>query len=542
MTLGKYHDDEEPEKVDITPPPSDDESDARGNGPESVGAMLRLTLWIAFAAWIFNFDHGYTGAILIMPSYKKAFGTCTTHLLNPSTGAIVEHCTITPIQQSLISLNYLFTGIGGGLSGVTGQYTGRRGGIQIGCILAIIGAAGMLGTGAGQTGSFTHYMVCKCISAIGLGQLSASSLTYSSECIVASKRGVSLGLYNIGLALGNVASSAVCAGSAQLEPHNNWQWKTPILCQIPMGILLGAGILMFPESPRWLLNQGEGKENDARRALSILYRIPPSSSAITSQIEEIKNHIKTERMIAESTSWFQIYQKKQIRRTCTSALIMVGMSITGIQFVQPYATTFLRGVGISNPYLINVIIGLCILGGSCLGPFAVEYGGRRLSILGGYSAMAACMLTLSSVSTALGPKGTSKLVIVVLLSLWSFVFGGTIAPSAGLASVEMHSVSLRTYGQANTTILYGLFSFGATFWTPYMLDPDHGNMGPNVGYFYAAVTVVIACLVFVLVPETAALTLEQIDGVFNSGVRPWKTSMAENKAIARARIQALSGE
>ncbi|KAJ5586412.1 hypothetical protein N7450_006199 [Penicillium hetheringtonii] len=537
MTLGKYHDDEEPEQVDITPPPSDDESDARGNGPESVGAMLRLTLWIAFAAWIFNFDHGYTGAILIMPSYKKAFGTCTTHLLNPSTGAIVEHCTITPIQQSLISLNYLFTGIGGGLSGVTGQYTGRRGGIQIGCILAIIGAAGMLGTGAGQTGSFTHYMVCKCISAIGLGQLSASSLTYSSECIVASKRGVSLGLYNIGLALGNVASSAVCAGSAQLEPHNNWQWKTPILCQIPMGILLGAGILMFPN-----LLGGEGKENDARRALSILYRIPPSSSAITSQIEEIKNHIKTERMIAESTSWFQIYQKKQIRRTCTSALIMVGMSITGIQFVQPYATTFLRGVGISNPYLINVIIGLCILGGSCLGPFAVEYGGRRLSILGGYSAMAACMLTLSSVSTALGPKGTSKLVIVVLLSLWSFVFGGTIAPSAGLASVEMHSVSLRTYGQANTTILYGLFSFGATFWTPYMLDPDHGNMGPNVGYFYAAVTVVIACLVFVLVPETAALTLEQIDGVFNLGVRPWKTSMAENKAIARARIQALSGE
>ncbi|CAI7576948.1 unnamed protein product [Penicillium pancosmium] len=520
MTLGKYHDDEEPEKIDITPLPCDDGSDTRGSKLDSTGAMLRLSLWMAFAA--------------------KAFGTCT-HLLNPTTGATVEHCSIAPIQQSLISLNYLFTGIGGGLSGLTGRYTGRRGNIQIGCILAIIGAAGMLGTGAGQAGSFTHYMVCKCISAIGLGQLAASSLTYSSECIVASKRGIALGLYNVGLALGNVASSAVCAGSAQLEPQNNWQWKTPILCQIPLGIFLGAGILMFPESPRWLLNHG-GREEDARRAFSILYRIPPSSPTITAQIEEVKNNIKAERMVAASTSWLQIYQKSQIRRTITSALIMVGMSITGIQFVQPYATTFLKGVGISNPYLINVIIGLCILGGACLGPFVVEYGGRRFAILWGYSAMAACMLVLSSVSTAFGGVGVSKMVIVILLSLWSFVFGGTIAPTAGLASVEMHSVSLRTYGQANTTVLYGLFSFGATFWTPYMLDPDHGNMGANVGYFYAAVTVMIACLVFVLVPETAALTLEQIDDVFNSGVRPWKTSMAENRAIARARIQALNGE
>ncbi|KAJ5099850.1 hypothetical protein N7532_006851 [Penicillium argentinense] len=540
MTLGKYHDDEEPEKVDFTPLPPDAGNETRAKGLNSTGAMLRLSLWVSFAAWLANFDHGYTGTILIMPSYRKAFGTCTNHLMNPNSGDIVEHCYITPLQQSLISLNYMFIGIGGGLSGITGRYTGRRGAIQIGCLLAIIGAAGMLGTGAGQAGSFIHYMVCKCISAIGIGQIMTSGLTYGSECIAADKRGYALGLYNIGLAMGNLASSAVCAGSAQLEPHNNWQWKSPILCQIPLGVVLGAGILMFPESPRWLLSHGEGREEDARRAFSMLYRIPPQSHEITAQIEEVKNHIKAERAIAASTSWSQIYQKSHIRRTSTSALIMIGMSITGIQFVQPYATTFLKGVGISNPYLINVIIGVCILGGSCLGPFIVEYGGRRFAIISGYSTMAACMLILSLVSTMLGRDGVSKIVIVVLLCFWSFVFGGTIAPSAGLASVEMHSVSLRTYGQANTTILYGIFSFGATFWTPYMLDPNHGNMGANVGYFYAGVTVVIACLVFALVPETASLTLEQIDDVFTSGVRPWKTSIAENKAIARARTEALN--
>ncbi|KAJ5573591.1 uncharacterized protein N7459_008018 [Penicillium hispanicum] len=508
--------------------------------PDSTGAMLRLSLWVSFAAWITNFDNGYSGTVLIMPSYRSAFGTCS-ELMNPTTGKVVEQCSITPLQQSLISLSYLFIGIGGGISGLTGRYIGRRGSIQIGCALAVIGAAGMLGTGGHASGSFLHYMVCKCISAVGIGNLISASVTYGSECIVAHKRGFALGLYNVGLAMGNVASSAVCAGSAQLEPGNNWQWKTPILCQIPLGIILGAGILMFPESPRWILTNDDSREAEARQAFSMLYRIDPYSEQITAQIEDVRAHIRSERASSATTSWLQIYHKSQIRRTFTSALIMVGMSVTGIQFVQPFATTFLKGVGISNPYLINVIIGLCILGGSLLGPFVVEHGGRRLAILSGYGAMAACMLIFSSVSSALGSDTTSKIVIVIFLCLWSFVFGGTIAPSAGLASVEMHSVSLRTYGQANSTIFYGIFSFGAVFWTPYMLDADYGNMGPNVGYFYAGVTVVIAIMAYLLVPETASLTLEQIDDVFNSGVRPWQTSTAANKATARAKGRELGG-
>lgn len=487
--------------------------------------MLRLSLWVSFAAWITNFDNGYSGTVLIMPSYKSSFGSCE-QVIDPNTYENIQYCSLTPLQESLISLNYLFIAIGGGIAGLTGQYIGRRGSIQVGCTLAVVGAAGMLGTG----GSFLRYMVCRSISAVGIGQLVAASVTYGSECIVASQRGLSLGLYNVGLAMGNVASSAVCAGSARLEPTNNWQWKTPILCQIPLGIILGAGILMLPESPRWLM--GHGREEEARNSFSVLYCQNPCSPDITAQIDDIRTHLANERAGAKSVSPYDIYRKKHVGRTLTSALIMVGLAITGIHFVQPYAALFLKGVGVSDPYLINVIIGLCILGGSFLGPFIVEYGGRRIAILSGYIVMAVCMLILSSVSSSLGNDETAKMVTVVLLCLWAFVFGGTIAPSANLASVEMHSVSLRTFGQANTTIFYGAFAFGATFWTPYMLDSDYGDMGANVGYFYAGVTAVIAVLIYFLVPETAGLTLEQIDGIFNSGTKAWKTSISKNKVIA----------
>ncbi len=132
-------------------------------------------------------------------------------------------------------------GVGGVLSGPSGHYLGRRGTSLFSCILTVIGAAGMLGT----SGSFLNYMACRCISAVGLAQVMAATSIYGAECIAASKRGFFLGLFNIGVAVGNVVASAVCAGSATLSAANDWQWKTPIIIQIPLGLLLGVGPRAF---------------------------------------------------------------------------------------------------------------------------------------------------------------------------------------------------------------------------------------------------------------------------------------------------------
>lgn len=70
-------------------------------------------------------------------------------------------------------------------------------------------------------------------------------------------RGLPLGLFNTGPALSNVSPAAVSDGSAQLAPNSDWQWKTPIICQIPLNLALGLGTLLLHESPRWLLIKGK---------------------------------------------------------------------------------------------------------------------------------------------------------------------------------------------------------------------------------------------------------------------------------------------
>lgn len=62
------------------------------------------------------------------------------------------------------------------------------------------------------------------------------------------------------------------------------------------------------------------------------------------------------------------------------------------------------------------------------------------------------------------------------------MFVGT---SVWIAATEQHNVRLRGYGQASTTMVYEIFGFAASFYGPYMLSVDYGNMGLTVGYFYA---------------------------------------------------------
>ncbi|KAJ5631262.1 mfs monosaccharide transporter protein [Penicillium longicatenatum] len=489
--------------------------------------MVYLTICVSGAAWIAEFDNGFAGIALVMPAFQKAFGHCEQ--VRDPTGAMIEQCVLTTLQQSLISVSILFMAVGCALAGFFGSVFGRRATIQIACLFCIVGAAGMLGT----SGSFLNYMVCKCINGVGIGQLLASSIIYGSECVVASKRGLLMGIYNIGLALGNVTAAGVCAGSATLSPKNDWQWKTPIICQIPLGVILGLGVMLFPESPRWLLLKG--KDEQARKSFAEFQSLDADSAAIRDQVEDVQRHLDFERTLDASTSWTEIYTSVNLRRTAVSALILVALAITGIQFVGPFAALFLSDLGLKNPYLVNAIVGLCIFGGAFIGPLVLDYGGRRFAMIYGYSAMAACMLILSAISTALGQHNPiSQTVVVVFLCIWAFVFGGFIGPSVWLASAEMHSVRMRTYGQANTTFFYEIFSFGATFWTPYMLNAQYGNMGSDVGYFYFGVTIAVLILVFLFVPETSRLTLEQIDDIFQSGRRAWKTSTKRNIAISRS--------
>ena len=509
---------------------SHDETLVDGHSPASVNDqpvtrnVIFFTAFISLSAYIASFDMSYAGTVLLMPAFNNAFGSCND-VPDPVSGKLMHLCRVTATQQSLISLTSLAIVVGSLLASPISQYLGRRINIQSGCLIVAVGAAGMLGT----SGSFLNYMVCKFISGVGLGMLYTGTIVYGVECAPPSKRGLLLSLYTIGLALGSAVANGVCAGTAKIV--GDWSWKTPIICQIPLSVLLGFGVMLFPDSPRWFFIKGN--EVGARKALSFFYQTDIHSSILTAAINEIQAYIKFEKEVSSTTSWTEIFRGKNRRRTFLAAGIFTGVAITGLQFVGTYSGIFLGGLGVGSPYTIVAIVTLCFFAGSLFGGIIIEFLGRRTAMIIGYSVCGSSMLIIAAVGSGLSQTSTIvKNVLVAFFCIWTFTFSACLAPAGWIATTEMHSVRLRQHGQAFGLGCNQIFSFGAAFWTPYMINPDYGNMGTDVGYFYFGITIFFLIITVFFMPETARLKLEQIDDYFESGLPAWKTSLARNKKIA----------
>ncbi|KAK3077114.1 hypothetical protein LTS18_011184, partial [Coniosporium uncinatum] len=70
-----------------------------------------------------------------------------------------------------------------------------------------------------------------------------------------------------------------------LRSYGSLQWRFPIGFQALFGVILIIGVLMFPESPRWLLKQG--KDMEAAELMAYLHNTGPDSDEVQDDIKEI---------------------------------------------------------------------------------------------------------------------------------------------------------------------------------------------------------------------------------------------------------------
>jgi len=239
----------------------------------------------------------------------------------------------------------------------------------------------------------------------------------------------------------------------------------------------------------------ENKESQARVALGRFLHKDHDSDAVNSQVREMQTYLEFEKVISSTTSFVEMFYKRALRRTLISVFLLMIPALGGTFFIIPSTALFLGGLGIKNPFLIAAIVGLCIFAGSLLSGFTVEYLGRRVCLLLGLSIMGASMLIFSAVSSGLGTHArVTQNVLVAFLCIWCFAFASTTSPALWVASAKMHSVRLRTHGQALSLFVNSVFAFAASFWTPYMISSQYGNMGTNVGYFYFGLLVVILAI------------------------------------------------
>ena len=147
--------------------------------------------------------------------------------------------------------------------------------------------------------------------------------------------------------------------------------------------------------------------------------------------------------------------------------------------------------------------------------FTIDRWGRRALLLSTFPFLSLTLLW-TGMSFYISNANTRMIMVTVGLYLYEVWFSPGEGPLPFTYSAEVFPVYIRDIGMSFATATTWCFSFIITFAWPQMLTA-FGNQGA-FGW-YAAWCAVLWGLILLFVPETKALTLEELDQVFNVGTR-----------------------
>lgn len=398
-------------------------------------------------------------------------------------------------DKELITSAILVGGIFGAL--VSGPISDRIGRKRTVLIVAGVFVFGAIGTAV--VTSVATLIATRFVLGLAVGAITQIMPVYIAEVAPAARRGSLVVLFQVMIAGGQLISYLVGFG-----PHGNWRLMF-LLAMVP-GIVLFLGMLRLPESPRWLVSQGE---HDKARA--VLTRIRGNEAQAAREVTDIMsvNH-------EEKGTWKDLRQR-WVRPALVAAIgISVLCQITGINAIIYYAPTILTdsGFGDSASLMASIGIGVVLLTMTIVGTQLVERWGRRKLMLIFIPPSVIALAVLGAAFLGGDPTGAERWVVVASMLAYIAFNGGSLSvviwllnseviplavrgKGTGLASVSMWISDLAV--SLSTLTLIGLIGASGTFW------------------MYGGISVLAFFFVLRFVPETKRRSLEDIEASLHAG-------------------------
>lgn len=280
-----------------------------------------------------------------------------------------------------------------------------------------------------------------------------------------------------------------------LAGSGNWRWMF-ISAVVPSVILL-AGLIFLPETPRWLA--AHGKFNEAARILEQI----EAPEKVARDLHELRRVTETDRFT------FRDLLVPRFRRPLIVGIVLAAFQqITGVNTIVYYAPTIFQMVGFSNAgnaILATFLIGAVGLSASITSMFLVDKAGRRLLLLISLAGMGVMLIHLALI---LGDPHPKKWLVVTDILLYLAAFDIGLGPVFWLLISEIYPTTIRAQAMSLATMAIWAFDFLVT--ATFLTVVEHLGMR---GCFLLFAALCLAAFVFSLkmVPETRGRTLEQIE-------------------------------
>ncbi|GJF00199.1 MFS sugar transporter [Phanerochaete sordida] len=487
--------------------------------PTNRRAIL-LAVFIAFGGFLFGYDIGVISGCLIMPDFQRRFGELD------STGTPF----LSPARQSIItSLLSAGTFVGALGQAFTADSWGRRGSILLWSAIFTVGTAIQTGT----TTSIAQITVGRFIAGLGVGALSAIVPLYTGETAPKKLRGMLLVLYQLQIIIGIFVSYMIDLGSHHID--GSASWRIPVGLQMLWGLILLSGIFFLPESPRHLL--GTGRDSEARRIIAQLNSVPEDDLLVIETVEELEYGIRAENEGGKAT-WMECFSTRNMlwKRTLNGMMLQFIQQLNGQNFYYYYGDTFFKSAGTSlDPYSIQAILGGASVVGTLPALYLIERMGRRSSLLTGSVLEAICSLIAGLVGhftlpppsatapdpstlTARNRAGGNTLIAFAILHVFSYsMFWG---PTPWVYLGESFPLRVRPKGIALGSATNWIWNFLLSFFAPRIAN----DIGPLILLIFFGMLVFGYGYVWLCIPETKGLSLEEVDEMYRARVRPWASA------------------
>lgn len=181
------------------------------------------------------------------------------------------------------------------------------------------------------------------VAGFGVGFVSAVILTYLGEVAPKAVRGSILSGYQFFITIGLLLAAAVDHTSKGRMDSSSY--RLPMAIQFLWAGILGGGLLLLPESPRYYIKIG--KPDQARKSLATLRGHPANSHEISDEIAEIVANYRHE-MQEMASGWIDCFRggwkpSGNLRRVVLGMALQMMQQWTGVNFSE-YNSVFMMCV------------------------------------------------------------------------------------------------------------------------------------------------------------------------------------------------------
>ena len=413
--------------------------------------------------------------------------------------------------------------IGSALSGLLATRLGRKKSLIIAGLLFFISALGSMepeflffNHGEPTYSLLIMFNIYRVIGGIGVGLASAICPMYIGEVAPSNIRGMLVSWNQFAIIFGQLVVyfvnffilgehtnpvieqigqgiNAVAPGSDPWTISTGWRYMFGSEA-VPAG-LFALLICFVPETPRYLVSIGQDQ-----KALGILSKINGSSKAAVI-LQDIKDTmvVKTEKLLTYGVMCIFI-----------GIMLSVFQQAVGINAVLYYAPRIFGDMGMDNPMMITVFMGVINILFTLVAIFTVEKWGRKPLLIYGSLGMA---FGAFGVALTFGHAGL-ELVTAASLLIYSASFMFSWGPICWVLIAEIFPNTIRGAAVAIAVAFQWISNFIVSSSFVPMFNM-HLTEGDDFGHWftyglYGILCVVAAIFVWKLVPETKGKTLEDM--------------------------------